>query len=134
MFGSPDRPVLVVEDDADLREVLAALLENEGYPTVTANDGADALSLLADGERPFLILLDWMMPNVDGAAFRRRQLATPALAGIPVVILSAAPPEALARDSASATVPVVLRKPVDFDRLLHVVARYHAKSIARALP
>jgi CheY-like chemotaxis protein len=131
MFGIRDRPVMIVEDDPDLREVMAALLESEGYAVLAAHDGADALSLLADGSSaPFLILLDWMMPNMDGEAFRRRQLETPILAGIPVVVLSAAPPENFSRDAIARMVPVVLRKPIDLASLVDVVGRYHARSIA----
>jgi CheY-like chemotaxis protein len=129
MFGSRDRPVMIVEDDEDLREVMATLLESEGYAVVAAHDGADALTLLADGTRPFLILLDWMMPNMDGETFRRRQLDVPILAAIPVVVLSAVPADTFAPAGMTRLVPDVMRKPVDLERLLEVVARHHARSI-----
>lgn len=121
---------MIVEDDADLREVLGAMLELEGYSVVYAHDGSHALSLLADGTRPFLILLDWMMPNMDGETFRRSQLATPLLARIPVVVLSAAPSEQFRRSDMARLAPTVMSKPVDFGALLEVVARYHAASVA----
>src|SRR5690349_17497986 len=87
----PHRPVLIVEDDADLREMMAQLLTLEGFSVETASNGREALRYLesGDGGRPNLILLDLMMPVMDGWEFRRRQLADMRSAEIPVVVLSA---------------------------------------------
>ncbi|HET9598274.1 MAG TPA: response regulator [Anaeromyxobacteraceae bacterium] len=81
--------VLIAEDDTDIRSALASILRSEGYRVVSACDGREALDLLRGGLRPDVILLDLMMPVMTGAEFRTAQLADPALAHIPVVVLSA---------------------------------------------
>jgi DNA-binding response OmpR family regulator len=110
--------VLVVEDDADLREMMAQILTLEGFEADTATDGADALNhLKAAGPPPHVILLDLMMPRMDGWAFVDRQAATPAIAGIPVVVVSAAPRDRLRGIRAAA----ILQKPLNFDELITTV-------------
>jgi CheY-like chemotaxis protein len=84
-----DLPILVVDDDEDTRKTLRMVLEAAGYEVCEARDGARALESLRKGMRPGLILLDLMMPVVNGWEFREQQLADPALADIPVVVLSA---------------------------------------------
>jgi DNA-binding response OmpR family regulator len=79
---------MIVEDDRDIRETLGDVLEQEGYEVELASNGADALAVLHDATAD-VIVLDLMMPGMDGAEFRTRQLAEPALASIPVVLLSA---------------------------------------------
>ena len=102
--------ILVVDDDDDVREILADLLDYLGYRPVLSRDGAEALRQLQSGAlAPSVILLDVVMPNIDGFTFRREQLATPALAGIPTVITSAA--RLTARDLADLAPSVFLRKP-----------------------
>src|SRR5262245_25567569 len=81
--------ILVVEDDEDTRLALTGLLEDEGYRTVGAAHGAEALRHLGTGERPQLILLDLMMPVMDGWEFRVAQKQNDALQSIPVIALSA---------------------------------------------
>ena len=107
--------VLIIEDHADLREMLAVLLETEGYQVRTATNGADALSTLA-AARPDLILLDLMMPVMTGDEFRQRQLSDPRYRDVPVFCMSAAHDgrERAARIQAND----YFQKPVDFDRLL----------------
>ena len=82
--------VLVVEDDFDLREMIEMLLGLEGLRPLGAANGREALRVLArpDG-RPDVILLDLMMPEMNGWQFREAQLAEPALAAIPVIVMSA---------------------------------------------
>src|SRR4051794_15476187 len=82
------RTVLVAEDDPDSRENLRQLLEGLGHAVLAAADGREALALLRAGPPPDLILLDPVMPAVDGREFRRLQAADPALSGIPVVVLT----------------------------------------------
>jgi CheY-like chemotaxis protein len=83
-----DVEILLVEDEPDLRADLAFLLEDEGYRVRTAAHGAEALTLLEGGARPAVILLDLMMPVMDGWETRARLRTIPALSTIPVVILS----------------------------------------------
>ena len=110
--------VLVVEDDADLREMMAQILTLEGFETDTATDGADALTQLqTPGRSPDVILLDMMMPRMDGWTFVDRQAGTPAIADIPVVVVSAAPRERLRGIRAAA----ILQKPLNFDELIATV-------------
>jgi CheY-like chemotaxis protein len=111
-------PVLIVEDDPDSRNMLAALLGLHGYRTVTAANGLEALEL-ARRERPVVILLDLMMPVMDGQTFRREQLSDATLAAIPVVVLSAhAQTAELSRELGVAT---HLLKPFDLDQLLRAI-------------
>jgi CheY-like chemotaxis protein len=107
--------VMVIEDDPDFREALVACLEQEGYDVVAATDGRGGLELLQWGIIPRVILLDLMMPVMDGWEFRRHQLADAALASIPVIITSADPRGR--RLTECAGVHAVLTKPVDFDIL-----------------
>jgi CheY-like chemotaxis protein len=117
-------PVLIVEDDADLREMMAELLQLEGYRTRSVTNGREALDYLERPDRPDVILLDLMMPVMDGWEFRRRQMADPSLANVPVVVLSALDP-ARGRDLAGA---LFMKKPLDFDRLLELVRRFCARA------
>lgn len=114
------RSVLIIEDDADLREMMAQLLTLEGLRASTAVNGHDALEYLRGGNKPDVILLDLMMPVMDGWEFRRHQQDDVRLADIPVVVLSAFDHDRTAEVRASA----VLRKPLDFEQLLLLVRRY----------
>ena len=110
------RLVLVVEDDADFREALVSALEHAGYEVIAAVNGAAALQLLQWQIVTSVVILDLMMPVMDGRTFREHQLADPALASIPVIVLSA---EAKAAELATSPgVHAVLRKPVDLEALL----------------
>ena len=77
------RPILVVEDDPDTRQMLATMLELEGHAVVTASNGAEAYNM-ARQHHPALILLDLMMPVMDGVEFRKAQVANASIAAIPV--------------------------------------------------
>ena len=79
--------VLVVEDDADVREVICEILEGEGCRPVGVRDGNEALRALRSGLRPCLIVLDMLMPGMDGWQFRRTQKADEELAKIPVIVV-----------------------------------------------
>jgi len=82
--------ILVVDDDAAVVRPLAKFLELEGFTTVTAANGLEALKYLRGGGGAAVIVLDLRMPVMDGWAFRREQLRDPMLAQIPVVVLSGA--------------------------------------------
>ena len=85
------RLLLVVDDDPAIRETLAAILDEEGYTVITATNGQDALDRLrASGATPCMILLDLMMPVMSGPEFYDEMRNDPALATIPVVVISAA--------------------------------------------
>jgi two-component system cell cycle response regulator DivK len=115
--------VLLVEDDEDIRNSIAAILEDEGFAVVGASDGGDALRYLqAAAEAPRLILLDLMMPVMDGWAFRAAQLDDDRLSKIPVVILSAATD--VRRHAAQLRVNEYLIKPLDVPLLLNTIERH----------
>jgi two-component system, chemotaxis family, chemotaxis protein CheY len=118
----PERFVLLVEDDADIRSTIADILSLEGYRVVTAKNGKEALQRLRDVPRPFLILLDLMMPDMNGWEFREKQLGCRELSSIPVVVLSGG--GMIERATASLGAAEYLRKPVDIDRLLATVQSY----------
>jgi CheY-like chemotaxis protein len=79
--------VLIVDDDLDIRLVLRMILEGVGYQVLEASEGGEALAVLRE-HRPCVILLDLMMPGVDGFQFRALQKQDPGLASIPVVVIS----------------------------------------------
>jgi CheY-like chemotaxis protein len=113
-------PVLIVEDDPDLREMMAQLLILEGFQAHAVANGREALDYLHASDRPEVILLDLMMPVMDGWAFRRAQRSEPALADVPVIVLSALD----ADRSAEIDAIEFLKKPLDFDRLIELVRQY----------
>jgi CheY-like chemotaxis protein len=117
--------ILLIEDDPDLADVLAEVLRMERYCVLHAADGVAALKLLAGNEVPDLILLDLMMPNMNGWEFREAQLRDARLAKIPVAVLSAT-----GERSRPISATRILRKPVTLDALLLAVSeltRPHAK-------
>ena len=119
--------VLIIEDEPDIAEVNGVLLETLGYQVVVATDGVEALQLLWKGLRPCVILLDLMLPVMDGIEFRRQLLADPALADIPVVVVSGVTDRI---DLARLTnVVACYRKPVDWDKLLGTVAQLCPPSV-----
>ena len=112
------RFVLVVDDDPDLLDVTSFVIENEGMAVETARNGEEALALLRAGRQPWLVLLDLMMPVMNGWEFLAAVANDPLLTGLPVVVLTAAE---------HAQVPgalEVLSKPMDLKELLRVVERY----------
>jgi CheY-like chemotaxis protein len=114
--------ILIVEDDDDIREALSQILELEGYAVREAPNGREALAILTQGAVPKLILLDLMMPIMDGWQFRAEQLKDPRLAGVPVVVISAdANVHQKVKSFGAAT---VLPKPVSLDRLLRAIETF----------
>lgn len=115
--------VLIVEDDLEIRAALCEVLEDRGIEVRAAQDGLAALKALSESTSlPYLILLDLMMPNLDGRGFREQQLLNPAWAQIPVVVLSAYR-DVLAASTGLRAVES-LKKPVDLKDLLRVVREY----------
>jgi CheY-like chemotaxis protein len=114
--------VLVVDDDGDMRDAVARELARHGYEVVLARHGAEALALLArlrDTGLPASIVLDLAMPVMDGYEFLAARAEVPDLASIPVVIMSAAPPN---RDLASSTWNELVPKPCPPARLVEAVS------------
>lgn len=112
--------VLVVDDDEDTRRAVRQLLEEEGYVVEEATNGRLALERLGRLPSPALVLLDLMMPVMDGRTLLKEIEAHPEFLGVPIVVMTAS-----AVDEASSTVKVpMLRKPVDVDALLRIVEQY----------
>jgi CheY-like chemotaxis protein len=111
--------VMIVEDELDIAEALAAILETAGFRVIKAANGQDALDLLSRGERPSVTLLDLMMPVMSGWEFLAELEGDPNLVDLPVVVLSAT---AYSKDLMGRT---FLRKPIDMHHLVSVV-RDHA--------
>jgi CheY-like chemotaxis protein len=116
-----DVEILLVEDEPDLRADLAFLLEDEGYRVRTSAHGAEALALLERGARPALILLDLMMPVMDGWETRARLRTMPALSKIPVVILSGVANDE--EEIAALAVAAYVTKPIGVPQLCAIIDR-----------
>lgn len=114
--------VLIVEDEADALEAMSAWLEVEGFPSLLARHGKEALDLLRAGRRPALILLDIKMPVMDGKEFLLQISADRELAEIPIAVVtaSAEPGDVPLRKNNAG----FFHKPVDYQRLLKTVRRY----------
>ena len=114
--------ILLVEDNADSNAALELFLRAHGFEVVVAFDGQQGLDQLRSGPRPSLILLDVMMPGKDAHGFRAEQVADPALASIPVIVLSGAYDVGEIADRLGAR--DYLTKPLDVQRLLDTIRRY----------
>ena len=112
--------ILIADDDPDLRESLRLLLELNGHSVDEVRNGEEALRHLQAAHPPCVILLDLMMPVMDGWQFRREQLRQPALAEIPVLVISAVPTHMQRAGELAAR--RVFSKPFDYDDLLNEVA------------
>jgi len=109
--------VLIVEDDWDLRAMMEQTLHLEGFAPFVASNGKVALEILRSGAPIKIILLDLMMPIMDGWTFRREQLSDPRISEIPVVVLSAVSERAQQiRPLASFPKPVAIGPLIDFLR------------------
>jgi DNA-binding response OmpR family regulator len=120
--------VLVVDDDRVIQQLLEVNLELEGYEVVaTAADGREALDKIAE-LKPDLVILDIMMPKMDGLEVCRRLRADPALAKIPVILLSARAQDMDIREGLDIGAAAYLTKPFDPVELLEVVGRLSKKT------
>ena len=116
--------VMVVDDDLDIRAALIDVLQDNGFHAVGAVNGKDALDQLhatPQEQKPCLIVLDLMMPVMDGVTFRAEQLKSPEIASIPVVVVTAYREIA---DQALMKITDYLRKPLNIDDLITAVRRY----------
>lgn len=122
-----DAHILLVDDDGDIRSAMRLALEIEGYRVELAGDGREAWDRLHRHARPALILLDIMMPVMDGSEFLRLLRSDPQLRTIPVVLVTAFGATSRAAELAHQT-EGCLAKPIDLDELLRVVARHVPRS------
>jgi len=121
MFTESRKSILVVEDDAATRDAVALVLEDEGYSVTGVANGQEALHHLRRTPLPNLIVLDLMMPVMNGWEFRKQQTQDPALKAIPVLVISA--DGAVSQTAAALGAKDYLRKPIDLDLLLEAVQR-----------
>ncbi len=111
--------VLIVEDERDIRDSLKMALEFEGHQVSVASDGQEALHFLKRNHRPDLILLDLMMPVMNGWEFQREISKTPTLSRIPLIVVSA-----FAEHSLTIPAAAVLKKPLDLEGLLRTIDQH----------
>jgi CheY-like chemotaxis protein len=116
----PKSRVLIVEDDHDIREELTSLLEENDYCVLVADHGRHALEVMRAGNRPDAIILDLMMPVMDGWEFREHQKSDPRFAGIPVIVTTAS--------ERTVEAQAFLRKPIDREVLLRTLAEHVRRS------
>jgi CheY-like chemotaxis protein len=121
---------LIVDDDSYIREAVRDLLEDEGFRVETAGNGREALDLLVAGLRPNAILLDLMMPTMDGWAFRTEQLRMVEIRNVPVAVVSAS---GLSSEEIRARMGEVecIGKPMDGDLIVEFAERCRAPAIVR---
>jgi CheY-like chemotaxis protein len=130
-LAEPKRPlVLVVDDDDAIRDALCDLLDDAGFATVGARHGLEALKVLAASARaPTFILLDMMMPVMDGWAFCDNREKSPALSEIPVIAISAAE---ISESNRPPGIDAFLPKPIDMDRFARLALRMAGRRNSRA--
>lgn len=117
------KKILVIEDDISIRELLVELLQGEGYTVVSAFNGIEGLNCLETKKiEPNLILIDLMMPGMDGFKFRKEQLKNEVWSKIPTIVMSA---ESNAKEKMKdMNITAFLSKPVELDTILKTVARH----------
>lgn len=119
MNNNQCKSIMVIEDDADIRNVLVDLLSEEGYDTHSAENGKDALELLRDMPKPCLVFLDLMMPIMNGREFLDEVMKDSYLAPVPVVVVSAI------ADKADVSGAVgFLKKPIDIEMILGTAKKF----------
>jgi CheY-like chemotaxis protein len=112
--------VVVVDDDEDIRDSIQSLLEMRGFTVDTAADGASALARMRKGAPPALVILDFMMPGMNGEEFRAAQLRDPELSKVPVVLLTGAGD----RGGAARLDVERIAKPIELQLLFDTVERF----------
>ena len=125
-------PILIVEDDVDIRESLEGFLELQGYEVVAVGHGREAIEHLRRGPPPAIVLLDMAMPVMDGHRLLTFRKESPALQEVPVVIISAGMAAMNPRDralyAANYNVAFFFKKPADPQLLLEVIERHALRS------
>jgi CheY-like chemotaxis protein len=121
------KPILVVEDDIDIRETLSEFLESEGYRVCLAANGREGIEQLRSMNRPCLVLLDLFMPILDGIGFLetlQKDHGEDTVAALPIVVVSAAPPEGEIAKKAKSLTTGFIKKPLDLEIILRVVEKH----------
>jgi DNA-binding response OmpR family regulator len=116
-----NRRIVVVDDDTDILESISIVLRGAGYDAQTASNGAHGLDIMRRTQ-PCLVLLDLMMPGMNGWQFRAEQMREAAIATIPTVVMTGFP--AAVENGATLCPAACLKKPIDLDDLLDTVARF----------
>lgn len=114
--------ILLIDDEPDLRECISELLESEGYKVNQAENGKVALEKLKSGQIPRIIVLDYMMPVMDGKTFCENAAKDQQLSSIPIILLTAA--NVPTETTAEMAVSVKLEKPIDIEKFLNAVRSY----------
>ena len=130
--SQPNKKILLVEDNFPARELMSTILGGVGYMVCTAANGAEALEKLRSPERPDLILLDLLMPVMDGWKFLAELKRDPALASIPVLILSGA--DKSLQQEGTAEAACFLHKPVQTLELLQAVQQFCGQNKGQVPP
>jgi CheY-like chemotaxis protein len=112
MCPKASQKILVVDDDADIREVLSEVLIESGHEVMTASNGLEALQILRDGWSPCMVLLDLMMPVMDGYLFLEEAKNDPMLASIPITVITAGRQVDVGRLEGATLVAKPIRLPV----------------------
>jgi carbon storage regulator CsrA len=123
---------LLVEDDCNQRELLAALLRQSGMDVDTASDGSDALKYLRTHDKPDVVLLDMGLPHVDGPTMVREIRGDPAFAGLKVFGVTGHRPEEFGLDQGPAGIDRWFRKPLDLNILLEHLTQHRDGAFCRA--
>jgi CheY-like chemotaxis protein len=119
MCPNPNSKILVVDDDADIREVLGEVLTESGHEVLTASNGLEALQILRDGWDPCMVLLDLMMPVMDGYVFLEEARSDPALSSIPITVITAGRQVDVQRLEGA----TVVAKPIRLPALMSLIAK-----------
>jgi CheY-like chemotaxis protein len=124
MLDRSNLRILTVDDDEDIRNSLALLLEQEGIETINAKNGRvalDYLNSIPDSKLPDLVLLDYMMPVMDGNEFCKQKTLVPRLASIPVVMMTAGGNLIKVMDNVEKEAQGYLSKPMDIDSIIRII-------------
>jgi CheY-like chemotaxis protein len=120
MCPKESQKILVVDDDADIREVLSEVLIESGHEVMTASNGLEALHILRNGWAPCLVLLDLMMPVMDGYLFLAERNSDPVLARIPITVITAGRQVDVARLEGA----TLVAKPIRLPALLSIIDKH----------
>jgi CheY-like chemotaxis protein len=123
--SDPEGPILVVDDDPDVRQAIVDTLQDEGYQVVESSGGKEALAYLRSHSPPSLIFLDWNMAPMNAPQFMDEFTSDPAFQGVPVVLVTA--DVHASQKAATSRYDGFVSKPINLDTLFSIVARFTEK-------